>query len=517
MNYMGVRLPLLLSDGMVLQRNARIKLWGTADEPVTVDFMGCEYRVDPDIRGNWEIVLDDLQPGGPYTMNINEIRISDVYVGDVWLCSGQSNMQTSMQRVRHMYPEQMHASNQYIRQFTVQPCYNFKETMESIDSGSWVSVSPETIKDFSAVAYFFSKRLQEEYQVPIGLIVSAVGGTPIHLWMNRRSLKSFPELLCRADSCVDDTYVAKLSAKDIQQKESFLELVDKSDPGLSEEWYSDKYDDSDWEERDLLLPWTGAGSVWLRKTFEIPEELAGKPATLFLGTIIDADTVYVNGEIIGNTDYRYPPREYRIPSLPHGQCAITIRVISMDGGRFTAGKQYLLTTDAGSFNLKGTWLYRPGAQVMPFDEVNSLYSLPSGYYNAMIAPLRNYAIRGAIWYQGESDDKNPQGYAEKFAQLVDGWREDWGYEFPFLFVELPHWGDGKGWDLLRREQWKSLQVPKTAMAAAFDLGEHNDVHPLGKRLVGERLARCAMRLVYGERMPHSPFEIVGYNQKGQKS
>lgn len=508
---MSVKLPFLFSDGMVLQRNAKIKLWGIADEPVTVGFMGCEYHADPDMKGNWEIVLNNLEPGGPYTMTINEIEIKDVYIGDVWLCAGQSNMQLPMQRVRHRYPEHMHAFNPNIRQFTVPHCYNFKGPMNSLDGGSWVSVSQETIKDFSAVGYFFSKRLQDRYQVPIGLIVAAIGGTPIHMWVNRRLLKNFPELLSEAERALDDTYVTSLVAKDALEEDSFFEWIEKFDPGLLEKWYLADYNDSDWEERDLLLPWKGAGSVWLRKTVEIPEELAGKPATIFLGTVIDRDTVYVNGEAIGNTTYRYPPREYVIPSLPHGRCTITIHAISKDGGCFTPGKQYLLTTDAGSFNLNDTWRFRPGVQGAPPAEGDSINSIPSGYYNAMIAPLRNFAIKGAIWYQGEADEKNPQGYAEKFTALVHGWRKDWGYEFPFIFVELPYWGGGLTWNELRRDQWQLLEIPKTAMAAAFDLGEHNDLHPLGKQAVGDRLARCAMRVAYGEKMPHSPFEIVGYS------
>lgn len=507
---MSIHLPPLLSDGMVLQRNAVVKLWGTSDEPVTLTFLGRQYHAVPDENNRWEILLHDLKPGGPYVLTINEITLHDIFIGDVWLCSGQSNMQIPMLRVKHMYPEELKNPNPNIRQFAVPQRFDFHGPAESLDGGSWLGASPETIGGFSAVGYFFAKRLYERYQVPIGLILSAVGGTPIHAWMSRGALDNFPELLHEADQCKDNTFMARIHEENIKCTENFFNEIDNTDPGLAGKWHSPDYDDSAWEERDLLAPWAGTGSVWLRKTIEIPPELAGKPATLFLGTLIDWDTVYVNGMLVGNTTYRYPPREYSIPELPKGRCVIAIRVISKDGGCFTPGKQYLLTTDAGSFNLNGTWRFHRGGQgTAPAPEI-FFHNKPTGLYNGMIAPLKRFTIKGVIWYQGESDDANPSCYAEKLTALIKCWRTDWGWELPFSFVELPHWGGGLNWNLIRQQQWKVLQVPKTAMAAAFDLGEHNDLHPQGKQVVGDRLARCAMRVAYGEKMPHSPFEIVGY-------
>lgn len=507
---MSVRVPALISDGMVLQRNAAARLWGEADEPVTVTLTGRRYRTVPDENGRWEIVLDGLQPGGPYELTVNDITINEVFVGDVWLCSGQSNMQLPMQRVRHMYPEEIQAPNPNIRQFTV-PCRcEFKMPLDSLEGGGWLGASPGTIKDFTAVGYFFAKRLQERYKVPVGLILSAYGGTPIHSWMGRDMLGSFPELIHEAERYADDGYPEKMKAENAKNEEKFFKGIYENDPGLVEKWYMPDYDDSGWEERDLFLPWSGSGSVWLRRTIDVPPEAAGKPATLFLGTITDYDMVYVNGEAVGETTYRYPPREYVVPSMPHGRCVIAIRVICKDGGCFTPGKQYLLTTDNGSFDLSGAWRFRRGARVAPAAPEILIQNKPTSLYNGMLAPLKRYTIKGAIWYQGESDDENPEGYAEKFAALVKGWRKDWGCEFPFLFVELTHYGEGKNWDLIRMQQRQSLAIPRTAMAAAFDLGEHNDPHPQGKQAVGDRLARCAMRVAYGETMPHSPFEVVGF-------
>ncbi|MGI6669942.1 MAG: sialate O-acetylesterase [Acetivibrionales bacterium] len=512
---MSVELPRLISDGMVLQRNAAARLWGKADEPVTVTLLGRQYRTVPDENGRWEIVLDGLEPGGPHELTINDITIHEVFIGDVWLCSGQSNMQMPMQRVKHMYPEEIHAPNLNIRQFTVPYRHEFKMPLDSLDGGCWLCASPRTINDFSAVGYFFAKRLQERYEIPVGLILSAYGGTPIHAWMSRGMLESFPGLLLEADRYADGRYMEKVQAENEKNKEKFFSEIDEKDPGLAEKWHMPDYDDSGWEERDLLLPWTGGGSVWLRRTIDVPPEIAGKPATLFLGTITDWDMAYVNGKAVGNTTYRYPPREYAVPSMPYGRCVIAVRVISKDGGWFTPGKQYLLTTDSGSFDLGGTWRFRRGARVAPAVPETFLHCKPTSLYNGMLAPLKRYTIKGAIWYQGESDGKNPEGYAEKFTALVKGWRTDWGYEFPFLFVELAHCAEGAGWDLIRRQQRQVLGIPRTAMAAAFDLGEENDPHPLGKQAIGDRLARCAMRVVYGETMPHSPFEVVGVWDKAR--
>lgn len=506
---MSVQLPSLISNGMVLQRGVEVTLWGTADETVTVAFQGQTAQALPDMGGSWAVTLRGLQPGGPYTMNINDIALEEVYVGDVWLCSGQSNMQLPMQRVKHMYPEELQNPNANIHQFAVPQRLSFHGPEHSLDGGGWCCAAPQTIGDFSAVGYFFAKRLFERYQVPIGLLLSAVGGTPIHAWMSWGALAAFPELLREAKQCADDTYMARVQAEDEENSKRFFSEIDASDPGLTGQWYARDFDDSSWTERPLLSPWPGIGSIWLRKTVDIPPSLAGKPATLFLGTLLDWDMVYVNGVAVGNTTYRYPPREYTVPALPEGRLVITVRAISKNGGRFMLGKPYLLATSAGSIDLNGKWRFHTGGQAAPLQPETVFQYKPTGFYNGMIAPLKRFSIKGVLWYQGESDTSDPVRYAEKFEALVRDWRADWGVAFPFLFTELAHWGGSVGWDRLRRQQWMSLRIPQTAMAAAFDLGEHNDLHPQNKQAVGDRLARCAMRLAYGEALPPSPFEIVG--------
>lgn len=510
---MSVQLPHLLSDGMVLQRDAQVNLWGKADEPVTIDFLSRQYHALPDADGQWKVTLSGLAPGGPFTLCINEHTLRNVYIGDVWLCSGQSNMELPMKRVRHMYPETWRQPSPLIRQFTVPERTNFHAPQAELEGGEWLAASPEALSDFSAVGYFFAQRLFEQYGVPIGLLLCAIGGTPIHAWMSRGALKDFPELLQEADRCADDAYVAKAQAEDARRNADFFSRIDLGDPGMTGRWFSKELDDSGWEQRPLLAPWEGTGSCWLRKTIHIPPGMAGLPATLFLGTLTDWDTVYVNGEPVGTTTYRYAPREYEIPALPEGSCVLTVRAISKNGGGFMPGKQYMLSTTAGCLNLNGIWRFRHGGRGSEFSLETYFHYQPTGLFHGMLSPLQRYAIRGTIWYQGEADSAKPERYAEKCAAMVRDWRKGWGFDFPFLFVELAHWDGGPEWPLLREQQWQALEkIPCSAMAAADDLGEYNDLHPQNKQAIGDRLARLARRVAYGETLPPSPFEIFVYRE-----
>ena len=505
---MSIRLSPLFSDNMVLQRNARVTLWGKADQSFSLRFQQQSVDIAPDASGGWSAELSNLKPGGPFTMQIGEIVFHHVYVGDVWLCTGQSNMQLAMDRVQKMFPDEAVDPCRHIAQFTVVQRTNFHGPMEDLDGGQWIGASPDTIEQFSAAGYFFAKRLVQRYNVPIGLILCAIGGTPIHAWMSRESLSAYPELINRADQCKDDAYIKRVQTEETAEVDRFFREIDETDPGLDARWHDPDCDDTDWPVLPLLTPLEGTGSFWFRKTLTIPEKLDGMPAQLFLGTIKDHDRVYVNGQLVGTTDYRYPLRDYKIPALTAGKCVIAIRVICLEGGGFTPGKQYLLSTALGSFDLNGDWRVQAGGHTMPYKKPTSFHYVPTSLYNGMFAPLKRLAITGAIWYQGEADTLEPERYADKYEAMIQQWRKDFGFEFPFCFVELAHWGEGAHWDALRAQQRLTLRVPKTAMAAAFDLGEHNDLHPLGKQVVGDRLAHCAMHIAYGETLNPSPFEVV---------
>lgn len=505
---MDITLSPLISDGMVLQRDMPVSLWGDASGPFTITFQEKQYTVLPDTAQHWELTLCHLAFGGPFPLVIGSHVFKNIYVGDVWLCAGQSNMQLPISRVKHNYPEILADCNPFIRQFSVPVQYDFHAPHKAVSNGQWLGAFPDTLSDFSAVGYFFAKALYEKHKIPIGLLQTAVGGTPIHCWMSKDSLASFPELIKQGEMFGKESYAAFIEAKNLLNTKRFQDSIDASDVGITRRFHTLDYDDSTWEERPLLTPLHGAASHWFRKTIDLPQSLWGQPATLFLGIFTDSDRVYANGTLVGETSYRYPPREYALPALPSGPLTLAIHGITKEGGGFVQGKQYLLHTPLGCINLNTPWRYHQGGCAKTPEPDIWVQNQPFGLYNAMIAPLHRYAIKGAIWYQGESDTQTPAHYADKFDAMITGWRNAWGYDFPVILTELAHWQNGANWEALRTEQWKCLHTPHTAMAACFDLGEHNDLHPLHKQTLGKRLARCALRIAYGETLPASPFEIA---------
>jgi sialate O-acetylesterase len=494
----------------MLQREKDVKLWGYADagQCVNISFLGHTYAIRSDDSGVWEVTLSRLPAGGPHELIIasgsEQVLIRDVLVGDVWLCSGQSNMELMMQRVHGKYPEDMKADNPQIRQFKVPQEYDFHSPRKDYSSGRWVSLSPKTVGDFTAVGYFFAKALYARYGVPIGLLASAVGGTPIHAWMGRDLLSDFPEELEELRVCEDDSFVARIQAENKVRIEAFDRELEKLDVGLKEHWYETDFDDSDWDERDLVAGFENdlemPGVIWMRKMVDVPETLAGKPATLYFGTVTDADFIYINGKLAGSTTYRYPPREYSIDALPKGRCVVTLRLLSYYGsGGVVENKLHAISCGEQTLSLEGNWKYRRGAVISPLHPARQFSYTPTGLYNGMISPLTKLPIKGVIWYQGESDSGKPERYGEKFKLLVHGWRRHWG-EIPFLYVQLANYKYPKGqfWPLLREQQRKSLKIPNTAMVVTIDVGEYNDLHPLNKEAVGQRLALAAFKYAYGE-------------------
>ncbi|MDR1000946.1 MAG: hypothetical protein LBL96_09155 [Clostridiales bacterium] len=514
---MPLELPALVASGMVIQRDEPVTIWGKCDESVRLAFRGETYDATPDDNNEWSVQLNRQSVGGPFEMTINDVTLTEVYVGDVWLASGQSNMQMNMERCKYMYPEEMREVNPDIRQFLALPRYDYS-TERTDPQGEWKGVKPDTIGEFSAVAYFFAKRLQSKYytpiggKIPIGIILCAVGGTRVHAWMSKGSLADFPDLIAEADEYADMERVWDIIDHDNNESQKFFNMINEMDQGLAEQWYEPEYDDSEWESRDLLTPWEGTRSVWMRKTVDIPEDWDGKQATLFFGSVKDWDMAYVNGEFVGNTTYRWPPREYEIPKLQAGRCVITLRIISIEKGWCTPGKPYMLRTSSSAILLDGEWRFKAGDEVSPLEPATNFNYIATGLYNGMLKPLTRYRIKGAIWYQGESDALDPECYSGRFGKLVEQWRADWGYDFPFVFTELVHWEE-ENWDAVRKEQRNCLKLPNVAMVSADALGEYNDLHPINKQPIGDRLARCAMRIAYGDTMPISPFEIVAAKWK----
>lgn len=501
-----VRLPKLVSDKMVLQRDADLKIWGWADagEKVTVRLQGNYYETEADKDGNWEVTLPPQQVGGPYLLEVNEIVIRDVLVGDVWLCSGQSNQETPIHRLTEMFPEINESNNHMIRHYKV-PTQDTKEVLAEEIAGHavWHSGVASEVMNWTALAYFYAQEAYAQTKVPQGMLVSSLGGSAIESWVSQEHLKEFPRL--------------------VLDKEA-LELMNQVSKDQGEgKWNQLNWDDSDWKTMQMPGTWREngvnvRGTVWLRKDFEIPGAMEGRHARLAMGTLVHNDAVFVNGVYVGSTGYEYPPRRYQIPAgvLRKGKNTIAVRLNAPAGnGEFIKDKPYKIIGDAAEIDLTGTWKYKVGldlAEVSKYAErLKNRQSVGSGLYNGMIYPIRHYRVKGAIWYQGESNAGRSHEYGALMSALITNWRELWQKpELPFLLVQLPNFMEkhekptDSGWARIREAQLNTFKTtPNTALAVTYDVGEWNDIHPLNKKAVAQRLFLGARKIIYGEKVTHS--------------
>jgi len=516
---------------MVLQRDTKVIIWGWASpgEKVQVKFNRKTISTLTDSGGNWKVSLPPMKAGGPYSMEIkgnNTIMINDILFGDVWFCSGQSNMVLNMERVKEKYPDDIATANfPEIRNFFIPTASDITTIHKDLPAGKWISASPENVLGFGAVTYFFARSIYLEYKVPIGIINSSVGGTPIEAWTSEEGLKEFPQLKSRIEKLKDTAFLNPILRSARRRPETGQGPTGNSrsmDKGISgpKPWYDVTYVPEGWHKYWLPGYWEDQGIkgldgvVWFRKEINVPISMTDKPAKLFLGRIVDADNVYVNGVLSGSITYQYPPRRYNLPSglLKPGKNIIVIRVTNNAGkGGFVPDKPYWLVVGNDSIDLRGEWLYKVGQVFRPVSyepgtgsQSISMQNEPTGLYNTMVAPLINYRIKGILWYQGETNTNKPQEYQKLLPALINDWRIKWQEgPIPFLFVQLPNFMEVQylpsesQWAELRFGQLKSLSVLNTAMAVAIDAGEWNDIHPLEKKVVGERLALAAGKLAYG--------------------
>ena len=524
-----VKLPALISDGMVLQREQPIKVWGTADagENVQVKFLKnatptgvkggklkVAYTVTADANGRWTLTLPAMKPGGPYILQVNDIELKDILVGDVWLCSGQSNMELPVSRVTDMFRDEIAAyENTNIRQLKVPNIFNFHAPQADLpDYVAWKPLTQENVMNFSALAYFFAKAMYEKNSIPIGLINSSWGGTPVEAWISEEGLKEFPKYINDKRQYEDDAYLKSIKQTEGLSFYRWNTSLYRGDAGLHETtpWYAANYNDKDWQTVDLFSTDWGSnglnpinGSHWFRKKVEVPQEWNGKEATLRLGCIVDADSVYVNGTFVGTVSYQYPPRIYTIPAgvLKAGKNTVTIRLISNNGyPHFVKEKPYKIICGNEEVSLQGEWKYRLGASMPPAPGMMFFCYKPVCLYNAMIAPLQNYGIRGVLWYQGESNVDRRNEYAALLTAMIADWRSTFDKpELPFYIVELADFlskddiGGRQAWAEMRKEQAKVAETNRnTRLIRNSDLGEWNDIHPLDKKTLGQRAAESAL-------------------------
>ena len=538
-----ITMPQLFQSGMVMQRGKTIPVWGKADagETVTIRFNKKQYQTTADANGRWRVDLPKMKAGGPYEMTVNEQTIDNIMIGDVWLLSGQSNIDVTIERVYPQYTTEIDAyENSQIRMFRVQnetSTHGVKDDIRPTNI-NWKPVNKQNAWLFSAAGYFLGKKMFEKNKVAQGIIVNSWGGTPIEAWISEDSLKSdYPMLIKKMQIYQSDNYVRTQMQANGAANHQWETMLNEADPGYADA----QCDDSQWPViNQNNWTWRGTGSVWLRKHITIDKEHAGKPARLLLGTLFDRDVTYLNGKQIGQTGYQYPPRRYDIPEglLREGDNVIAIRFINKYGAcHFIPEKPYMLCfgDDRMSQNpmpkdvlpLGDEWKMKVGAEMpqCPSSDV-SLQNLPTTLYNAVLYPLAPYAINGIVWYQGESNTGNPTPYADYLKKLMGSWRGRWqDQQMPFVIVQLANY-DGRqqtgfprpitpqtepvnsGWAQLREAQRTAAKADAHAeLAVINDLGETVDIHPLRKKEVAERIALCFDKLIYNNKVKLSP-EVV---------
>jgi len=527
----------LFSDHMVLQQQEKVVFWGESSPNQKLTLIaswGRKASTTADANGKWKMKLGTPKAGGPYNISINNsdntIIIKDVLIGEVWLASGQSNMDLPVKgwlpndTVVNSVQEIAHANYPTIRFLKVP--FNISATPSDSITAKWISATPKTVGDFSATAYFYARKLQQELNVPVGIIQSSIGGTPAEAWTSKESLIKLGGF---------DKTIAGLNKLQSTIEKWFNTRPFHTVPRTDEEWSNlrlndeaaskSNFDDSNWE--TLLLPGrfdklsSGEfdGVMWLRKEFVMQDINADY--ILDIGSIDDMDETYINGQKVGGligAGLASTPRKMIIPKslLVSGRNIIAIRVIDTGGPGFVNGPITLTSNNGDIISLAGDWksrliaenvsgkfyLYNFQTNISERPDISLLNSnSPTVLFNAMINPLIPYTIKGAIWYQGESNVGRAEQYKQLFPTMIEDWRSKWSYEFPFYFVQIaPYLYDAPNQkeqsQKLRNAQRYALKLEKTGMAVTLDIGSHKTVHPANKQEVGNRLARFALANEY---------------------
>lgn len=513
-----VKLPHIFSDNMLIQRDKPIHIWGWADqnEEVEITFNGHSKKSKADKNGKWNLELSPMKFGGPYVLTVkgqnNTITLNNILIGDVWLCSGQSNMEWTVKDVNNAGMEISSAYYPEIRSFDV--VKDMSTTPKDNLNGQWTVCSPETVRNYSAVGYFFARELYKKTGIPIGIINSSWGGTDIETWIPKDAFQTLPAKFSERYVNSSIPYDLETFMFENSKNRASYEQALQNDPGLNEKWYFQSADNSSWKTMAVPQYWSNDelrdadGIVWFKYMLDLPKDVAGKSATIHLGPIDDDDILWINGQKIGETNGYNINRIYEIPAnvLNEGVNTITIRIFDGSGGGGMYGSPEQLYIESGGikYSLAGDWKYRPSVITSQFDYVNvSPNMAPNLLYNAMINPIINYPIKGAIWYQGENNAGQAYNYRTLFPLLIQSWRQKWNTEFPFYWVQLANFMKedeepvDTEWAELREAQTLTLSQPSTGQAVIIDIGEADDIHPRNKQDVGLRLALIAMNKDYG--------------------
>lgn len=511
----NVRLPKLFADDMVLQRNKLIPVWGWADanEKIEVRFNKQTKTTKADKNGKWIIRLDAENAGGPFELSVkgkNKIIIKNVLVGEVWICSGQSNMAFTVREAANAEKEINDTNYPFIREFKISRDIS-SLPKEDVKEGKWKVCNKNTVGDFTAVGYFFAKKIYSELKIPIGLIHTSWGGTGSETWTSREAFESsdeFKDMIADMPN-VDLDSISKVFIKSVAKRVEKLQGA-KINPAKAEIFKEFAFNDSAWPEINEPELWETQdlgefdGVVWLRKTITLSADEAGKEATIELSKIDDEDITYINGVEVGKNNIWDTKRKYAIPAgiLKEGKNTISIRVVDGGGGGGIYGESndFKIIIGEKTIPLNGKWKY----QVESVKSDIGPNSYPSLLFNAMVNPLIPYAFEGVLWYQGEANAWRAQQYKKAFPLLINDWRTKWNQgDFPFYYVQLSSFDETNGnsnkgsmWAELREVQTQTLKLPNTGMCVTTDIGNPIDVHPKNKQDVGKRLAAIALKNVY---------------------
>ncbi|MCM1107711.1 MAG: hypothetical protein NC388_01515 [Clostridium sp.] len=528
-----VKLPAYYTDNMVLQQQSSLVIQGTARSgktvTVTTGWDGKQAKVKADAKGNWQVTVQTPVAGGPYELSFSDgkrLTLRNVMVGEVWFCSGQSNMEMPVEgwgNIKNHAEEVRNSSHPSIRLYQVKKNTSFIPAEHNEHNmGGWQECGPQTLPEFSAVAYFYARQLTEKLNVPVGVIDATWGGTPIESWMPSTALAGtygFEErmkMLERVGYAADSIH--SIHARERQAWVDGIQLGDKGMQGDKVAWASASLNDSEWAVMSIPQYWekselgTFDGIVWLRRHIEIPASMRGKELTLRLGVIDDEDITYFNGVEIARGSGFMTPRTYTVPAelTNADKAVITVRVSDFGGEGGIAGKQdevWMSVKDGqDKVSLCGDWKYRVGFSLRGYAPVlspdgSSYYSV---LYNAMVNPLIDFPVSGVIWYQGCANVGQHEAYANMFPALISSWRDAWKRpDMPFYFVQLANWLPRQAvqpdseWARLREAQTAALSLDGVGMAVAIDLGEADDIHYKNKQDVGLRLSLQALNKTYG--------------------
>ena len=513
-----LKLGKLFQDHMVLQRNKPIRIWGYAKngEMVQVKMGENSNTTTAGANGRWEVTFPALTGPGPHDIQIgtdeDQLVLTDVLIGDVWIASGQSNMEWPVSGTNFQEKDSLWIEQAAIRLLKVHPTMDYQPQTEVTNNG-WQKLNVESIKNFSAVAYHFAKRVHQETEVPIGIISANLGATAVETWMSNEALKNFPQF-----PAVPGASFKELEAAFMEESTEWSEALYYSGIGMENKWYEKNNEDvEEWKTLQAAgKTWEAIadlkdfdGPVWFRKKFDLPEDFKGDSLDIRLLQIDDHDITWVNGQKIGATFGKHNHRNYKVAAsnLRPKNNLLVVRVFDVGGiGGFTTNAFW------GNTMTLGDWEYRKGTSVAPKEFISPVlpnttpFSSPGALYNGTIAPLTYLGITGVIWYQGESNEQRAHEYGSLFPALIDDWRQQFDQgTFPFLFVQLANYRQESKlpqeslWAELRESQTQALKLPKVGMAVAIDLGEAGDIHPKNKEDVGKRLAQLALTMVYGQK------------------